>query len=351
MQHVAAQVSRVTEVTHIKILRHRPERGDLLIEAGVGWNPEVVGHVALSADYHSPAGRALQTGAPVAIRNIYESNEFRLPDVLRDHGIVSLLNVPVMINGATWGVLEVDSNKPMTFDEWDTSFLVLVANIMGICIALYEAKQKHVNDLAEAAREHERAEMATRELQHRIKNNLQVIIAFLAHKLSDVSPEIRERLNSVIGRIQAVGLAHDLLSATNEAASVRLDAYLRSLCSNLDLQRSDVIIEIEAEQIVIPIDRAVPAGLVVNELVTNALKYAFDNTGGHIRIHLQIVSNRSEAIISVEDDGRGMEVPPRKGVGLRLIEGFAQQIQGRIEYPQVEKGSKIVLCFPFAATG
>jgi two-component sensor histidine kinase len=308
----------------------------------------VVGNVALSADYHSPAGRALQTGAAVAIHNIYESNEFRVPGVLRDHGIVSLLNVPVMINGATWGVLEVDSNKPTTFDEWDTSFLTLVANIMGICIALYEAKQKHVNDLAEGARDRARAEMATRELQHRIKNNLQVIIAFIAQKMGDVSPEVRDRLNSVIGRIQAVALAHDILSATNEPASVRLDAYLRALCTNLDLQRSDVTIDVDAEHIVIPIDRAVPAGLVVNELVTNALKYAFDNTGGHIRVHLQIVSNRSEAIISVEDDGRGMKVPPKKGLGLKLVEGFAQQIQGRIEYPQVERGCKVTLCFPFA---
>jgi two-component sensor histidine kinase len=107
-----------------------------------------------------------------------------------------------------------------------------------------------------------------------------------------------------------------------------------------------VTIDVDAEPITIPIDRAVPAGLVVNELVTNALKYAFDNTGGRIRVHFAIISNRSEACVSVEDNGRGMKVPPNKGLGLTLVEGFAQQIQGHVEYVKADVGSKVTCCFP-----
>ena len=81
MHHVAAQVAKVTGIGRTKILRYRPDRGDLLIEAGVGWNHSIVG-VALDVDYHSPAGRAFQTGAPVIIRDSSEANEFNLPDVL-----------------------------------------------------------------------------------------------------------------------------------------------------------------------------------------------------------------------------------------------------------------------------
>ena len=61
-----------------------------------------------------------------------------------------------------------------------------------------------------------------------------------------------------------------------------------------------------------------------------------------------IVSNSSEACITVEDDGKGMPVPPKKGFGLSLVEAFAQQIQGRIEFVKVDTGSRIVLCFPVA---
>src|SRR5215204_3502111 len=131
MHHVAAQVSRVTHIERTKVMRYRRDKGDLLVEAGVGWNPGVVGNATLAVDYRSPAGRAFQTGAPVAIHNLHESPEFRMPELLREHGIVSLLNVPVMINGFTWGVLEIDSTTPSSFDEWDISFLSTFANIMG----------------------------------------------------------------------------------------------------------------------------------------------------------------------------------------------------------------------------
>jgi two-component sensor histidine kinase len=169
--------------------------------------------------------------------------------------------------------------------------------------------------------------------------------------MGNAPADVREGISAVITRIQAIALAHDLLSVAEEASSVKFDDYLHAVCANLVVQRADVTIDVDAEHIVIPIDRAVPAGLVVNELVTNALKYAFDNSGGQIRVHFGIISNRSEACVSVEDNGKGMDVPPKKGVGLALVEGFAQQIQGRIEYAKVDAGSKIILCFPVALKG
>src|SRR6476661_1819308 len=69
MQHVTAQVSRATMISRTKVLRYRPEKGDLLVEAGVGWKPGVVGKATLAVDYRSPAGRAFQTGAPVTIED------------------------------------------------------------------------------------------------------------------------------------------------------------------------------------------------------------------------------------------------------------------------------------------
>jgi two-component sensor histidine kinase len=144
--------------------------------------------------------------------------------------------------------------------------------------------------------------MTIREVQHRIKNNLQIIIAFLSQRMGDAPTDVRERIKAVIARIQAIALAHDLLSVTEEASSVRFDDYLRSVCANLDVQRTDVTVEVDAEHITIPIDRAVPAGLVVNELVTNALKYAFDNAGGHRRVRPEL---KVMLISGREANGRG----------------------------------------------
>jgi two-component sensor histidine kinase len=86
----------------------------------------------------------------------------------------------------------------------------------------------------------------------------------------------------------------------------------------------------------------------VNELITNALKYAFGNAGGIIRVTFDTVTNASEACISVADDGIGIKLPPEKGFGLTLMEGLARQLSGRIEYVEVERGSRIRLCFPVA---
>jgi two-component sensor histidine kinase len=338
----------VTRIERSKVMRYRPDRGDLLVEAGVGWRSGVVGNATLTVDHRSPAGRAFQTAAPVAIRNIHENSDFRVPELLQEHGIVSLLNVPVMINGITWGVLEVDSVEPESFDEWDVSFLATLANIMGNCLALHQAEQQSIEAAAQRVREQAQADVAMRELQHRTKNNLQIIIAFLSLKMRDSAPEVKEKLWAVTGRVQAIALAHDLLSLGSERSSVDFADYLRSLSTNIDPQRGDIVIEVEAQSAHIPIDRAVPAGLVVNELVTNSLKYAFGNGGGRIRIRFAAVNNDSEGCVSVEDDGRGMTLPPRKGTGLNLVEAFAQQIQGRVEFMKVDTGTKVELCFPVA---
>ncbi len=349
MHHVAAQVSRVTHIERTKVMRHRPDTGDLIVEAGVGWRPGVVGTATLAIDYRSPAGRALQTGAPVVIENLCENGEFRIPDLLRDHGIVSLVNVPVMINGLTWGVLEVDSAEPTSFDEWDVNFLTTLANVMGTCLALHEAHQEKIEERAQRERDRVQSNTILRELQHRIKNNLQIVVAFLALRTRESAPEVREGLNSVIGRVQAIALAHDLLSSAEHAGTIELANYLRALCANIDPQRPDIAIHVDAEPAQIPIDRAVPAGLVVNELITNSIKCAFGNGGGRIKITFKLVSNSSEGCVSVEDDGRGMDLPPKKGLGLTLIDGFAQQIQGRVEFVKVEAGSRTILCFPVVA--
>src|ERR1044072_6387598 len=70
LQNAAAQVARIIHIRHVKVLRYRADLGDLLIEAGVGWKPGVVGHVSFGADPHSAPGRSLQTGAPVACEDI-----------------------------------------------------------------------------------------------------------------------------------------------------------------------------------------------------------------------------------------------------------------------------------------
>ncbi len=171
LQNAVAQVARVTHIKHVKVLRYRPDQGDLLIEAGVGWKPGVVGHVSFGADRHSAPGRSLQTGAPVMSEDIANDPDFRYADVLREHGIVSVLNVPIFVDGTHWGVLEVDTEEKTLFDEYDTHSLSIFANIIGATLAKNDAKLAVVEATGAVTNSKTQTEMLLRELQHRMKNN------------------------------------------------------------------------------------------------------------------------------------------------------------------------------------
>jgi transcriptional regulator with GAF, ATPase, and Fis domain len=106
---VSAQVAHATEIGHVKILRYRAEKNDLLVIGGYGWKDGFVGHATFSTAMDTAPGRAFQTGMPVSVVDFRKSDEIKMSPILREYGIVSLSNVPLLIDGAAWGVLEVDS--------------------------------------------------------------------------------------------------------------------------------------------------------------------------------------------------------------------------------------------------
>jgi two-component sensor histidine kinase len=182
-----------------------------------------------------------------------------------------------------------------------------------------------------------------------MKNNLQVIVGLLALQRRQASgEEARERISNVMDRVLAIGLAHDQLTFNQSASTVEMHDYLRALCANIDPRRPQIAIEVDVEAAGIPLDRAVPVGLIVNELVTNSVKYAFDDEGGTINVVFRVNTAIGEGEVSVRDNGRGMG-PSRKGAfGLRLAESLAGQLGGRLTTPAVPKGTLTILRFPYS---
>jgi two-component system, sensor histidine kinase PdtaS len=131
LQRAVAQAARATGVRHSKVMRYRVEQGDLLVEAGVGWKPGVVGKARFGTDLDSPSGRALQTGQPVLIDDIRNHPEFRLHPFIAALGVVSLLNVLVTYDSVVWGVLEADSERPGHFGEAEAEFLETLAALLA----------------------------------------------------------------------------------------------------------------------------------------------------------------------------------------------------------------------------
>jgi two-component sensor histidine kinase len=349
LQNAAAQVARITGIKHVKALRYRPDHGDLLIEAGVGWRPGVVGHVSFGADRHSAPGRSLQTGQPVVVQDIRNNPDFRYAEVLREHGIVSVCNVPIFVKGSHWGVLEVDTEEEVAFDEFDVRSLSIFANIIGLSLAHRFAEAEALRAVTDTSATQTHTEILLRELQHRMKNNLQLVVSFLGLQLRQTkNEEARERISAVMDRVLAIGLAHDQLSFKANGSSVNMRDYLNALCANIDPHRPQVAIKVEVDAANIPLDRAVPVGLIVNELVTNSVKYAFDEDGGTITVALHVDEVIGEAELTVGDTGRGMSGARPGAFGLRLVESLAGQLGGKLTREPVPKGTLVRLRFPYS---
>lgn len=136
---VLAEACRVTAeglaVKHAKVLEYRPDADDLLVRAGVGWRPGVVGRATLRAGLDSPAGYALRTGEPVVSSRLGEAGGFRVPALLAEHGIHSAINVLIGASPqAGYGVLEVDSTHRHEFTHADVAFVRGVANVSAAAV-------------------------------------------------------------------------------------------------------------------------------------------------------------------------------------------------------------------------
>ena len=126
-----------------KVLEYQPEAGDLLVRAGVGWRPGVVGQVRLGTDLASPAGYALRTGEPVISNHLEGEVRFRTPPLLADHGIRQAINVVIQGEGEPYGVLEADSTHRADFVAQDVPFLQALAGMLGVLIEKH-ARQAEV---------------------------------------------------------------------------------------------------------------------------------------------------------------------------------------------------------------
>jgi len=347
LQLTCVQAAGGVGIRRTKILYYRPTTGDLLIEAGVGWKPGVVGQVRLSTDVASPPGRALQTRQPVIIDDLPNDSEFRYSPVLREHGIISVLNVPVAADGVVWGVLEVDSETPRHFSRSDVQFPTALGNILGMAVQR-KLLENYAEDIVKmAVAEVERQKMLMRELVHRDKNDFQLIMTLLVmQKTKQADPNVRQAFRHVLDRGGAISMAHDQLAMRPSAGTIDLAAYLQALRGNFDQRREGIRVEAHCEHAELVRERAVPLGLIVNELVTNAIKHAFPGGQGTVRVEFTVDREIEQGCLTVADDGAGMG-PPRPGSsGLQLVQGLAAQIGGSVEQVNPGQGTVFRISFP-----
>jgi two-component sensor histidine kinase len=243
--------------------------------------------------------------------------------------------------------LEVDSKTPRGFNEDTTDFLTAVAALIGAAVRHRAAQPQETARLIAAAAEAQKRDVLLRELQHRVKNSFQLILASIAiQKRRNSGAEVHRVLDHVASRINAISLAHDQLATGQDGHILRLSDYIQALCVSIRQQTEVIELDVECDELELSIDRAVPLGLILNEAATNSIKHAFGSDGGRISVKLAGGVGYGEACLTVGDNGRGIREQREGGSGLKLIASLARQIGGTIQQESSDGGTTTSLRFP-----
>ncbi|HEX5100000.1 MAG TPA: histidine kinase dimerization/phosphoacceptor domain -containing protein [Polyangiaceae bacterium] len=197
-------------------------------------------------------------------------------------------------------------------------------------------------------------EVLLREVHHRVKNDLQLISSLLsmqARRLDDADSVLA--LGECQSRVQTIALIHEYMYQSENLARMPLSRNIRGLAANLlrGIGPSDRAIRLEVdveEELELPVDRAIPCGLILNELMTNALKHAFpEGRAGTLRVALRREAP-DRVVLGVSDDGVGLpdahDGARRGSLGWRLVKAFAEQLGAELRVSS-EAGTKVEVAF------
>jgi two-component sensor histidine kinase len=194
-------------------------------------------------------------------------------------------------------------------------------------------------------------EVLLREVHHRVKNNLQVITSLLHLQASTQAPPIRALLAESEARIRSIALVHENLYQAETLESIDVDHYFAALVSALvsTFDTGRVEVSVSRTGVHLPIDNAISCGLIVNELVSNALKHAFPG-GRHGSVVVALRRPFPDVLVlEVRDDGCGlpdsMDIRNATSMGLRLVQSLTHQLEGTIEIDRAN-GTAICIRFP-----
>ncbi|TWF55023.1 sensor histidine kinase [Neorhizobium alkalisoli] len=196
----------------------------------------------------------------------------------------------------------------------------------------------------------ERAEVLLAEVNHRVANSLALVAALIRLQVSSSkNDDVKAALSETQARITAIAGMHRSLYTSDDVRHVEMDKYLETLVKEVQGSVSDAqgpSIKLEAEPLSLTSDRAVSVGMIVTELLTNALKYAYPTGGdGEVRVLLKRQPD-GKALLSVEDDGIGLtegDVPKGTGLGSRIVKSMAATLGSAIHYVPRVPGTRAEL--------
>ena len=232
-------------------------------------------------------------------------------------------------------------------------FFAIVVSMYGIYLisAYREKRQKKINEQLEEIvkdrtklimQQRDEKEVLLKEIHHRVKNNLQIINSLLSIQSAYTKDENALKLfDEAKNRIRAMALIHEKMYRTKDLSDINFNDYVNSLLKDLIETyaiNKKIKLNILIPEIKFGIDTSIPLGLLLNEIISNSLKYAFDDTVQNPEIIVQLFYDREndEYLLKVGDNGKGMpreifEKTDLPSLGMELIKIFVQQLDGTID--------------------
>ncbi len=263
--------------------------------------------------------------------------------------ITSMIDVPLRSDGKMIGVICFEHVK--THHLWsndEKKFTQSVAQLLSLALETKKKREYRV----ELEKIIKQKEVLISEINHRVKNNMAIIISLMnlqQSKMKDVYHS--ELLEDIKGKVFSMSMIQEQLHSNENVDSISLGKYLEDLVRKLSTSYSkerSVEIDFEMEEIIIDVSKAIPCGLIANEILTNSFKYAFndENQFPKLVISLKKIGNSAELIF--HDNGPGFDLDSsKKGMGLELIKDLSDQIDASTTF-SIQKGVLIKLLFPIS---
>ena len=276
-------------------------------------------------------------------------------DVLPD--ILSLPGPPpvVYVTGTQDGRVAVSALRAGAADyvikDVSEDFTALLRSALEDALLRRRLERENEQAQEEVRIARDRAEAMLREVNHRVGNSLQLVSTFISLQLRQIGDDgARNALKEAQARIEAVAHVHRRLYTSGDMSTVAMDEYLEGLVQELtqSLCPNETCIYLTATPMRVSTDQAVSLGVVVTELVTNAVKYAYPGGPmGPIRVILAADGVEGRAILTVEDDGPGMGdgVPKGTGLGGKIVSAMASGLRSTLEIDPEHKGVRARLAF------
>lgn len=308
-------------------------------------------------------GTVFSTGIGEIISDTSKDHRYIVDDEAR----LSEITIPLVHKGKIIGVLDSEHPERNFFTEQDFKLLSTVAALLSTKIEQAKANEqikkyqinlerlvsRKTRQLEESNRDlivkNQEKEVLIKEIHHRVKNNMQIIISLLNIQANSTSsPNEIAVFNECRNRIRSMALIHERLYLEKDIANITLGEYIEELTKELAssyAQHYKVVFNVEIEPIQISIDTAIPVGLILNEIITNSLKHAFPEKDGTVGIYSRVTAE--SVTLNVIDSGKGFDFENYKGLtfGVELILILVSQINGTITYSN-ENGSSYTITFP-----